>query len=148
MAIRSRASLVGLLVSFLAVSGCNYPMDAEGTTRTVVETGILRSGLVAGSDQGAGARHAIEALARDIEAQPSVTKGTAENLMRMLEHGELDIVVGDFAGNSPWSKRVILTSSPMAGDPRKDMPVLRGALRQGENRWYMFVERSFASARS
>ncbi len=126
----------------LTAAGCNYPMDVENTTEHVMDSGTLRSGLVAGTDDEAAARQAAQSVADEAGVQLALEKGHEEQLLRRLENGELDLVVGAFAKKSPWSKRVVLSSSPVAKDPKGDEPVIRSALRRGENRWYMLVEKA------
>ncbi len=139
---RARAALP--LLFALSVAGCNaYPMDPEGTTQHIEETGSMRTGIVASPDMDEGAaRDFAGRLARHLSAKPDYATGSAAILLRRLEEGELDIVVGDFAADSPWKEKAALTAPIVARNPPKDEPVLRGAVRKGENRWLMFIARN------
>lgn len=141
-------SVAALLSLLIPLAGCEYPMDVEDTTQHVLQRASLHAGVVSSSANDADAREAARTIAERAHAQVEFEEGPAEILMRELEKGELDIVVGDFAKNSPWKKRVTLSSTPEAKDPPKDEPVVRAALRHGENRWYMFIEKALTEKAS
>ena len=80
------------------------------------------------------------AIGSRAHADPEFRTAPAALLLRDLEDGDLDVVFGDFAKDSPWSSRVTLAPPPAGEDGASGEPLLRPALRKGENRWYMFVE--------
>lgn len=130
----------------LILSGCDeYPMDVEATTQNVLRNHTLHAGIVAGSDdQEVGV--ILQAVGRMANASIDSVTAQEGELLRELEQGGLDLVVGEFANGSPWSKRVTFTTSPVAKDPPKDKAVPRAALMKGENRWFMFVENAMKGA--
>ena len=84
-----------------------------------------------------------EKIAEAAGAEAEMESGSAEVLLHRLEEGELDLVVGKFAKASPWKGRVALTQAPKPEwEPAKHEPVLRAAVRNGENRWLMFVSKT------
>ncbi len=125
----------------LALSGCKgFPNDIAGTMDGVTSTGILHAGIVADGPAEADERDLARTIAEAAGAEAEFQSASAEVLLRELEEGDLDIVLGKFAKASPWTARVALTSAPAAeGTPPPDEPVLRAAIRHGENRWLMFV---------
>jgi len=142
-----RLPAAGLLAAGLlaaALAGCDdFPKDVENTTRSVEGSGVLHAGLVADAPAEAGERALAERIAAAAHARAESETGSAEVLLHRLEQGELDLVVGRFAKASPWKGRVAFTKPASAeGSPPKQAPVLRAAVRSGENRWLLFVSDS------
>ena len=136
------AKLVISVVLALSVAGCDaYPKDPAGTTEHIRQTGTLRTGLVATAEQDyADARAFAGRLAGRLGAKPEFEIGAAAELMRRLDDGDLDLVVGRFAKKTPWKERAAFSAPVGERQPSgKDDPVLRGAVRTGENRWLMFI---------
>lgn len=123
------------------------PHDPDATTRHVERQGRLRAGLVAGVAPGQAER--MRRLAGDIaqahHARLDARTGPAGALMRDLEAGRLDLVVGVFPKRSPWSRRVAFSAPFPKADVAKDTPVVRVAVHPGENRWLMGIERTIAA---
>ncbi|MEX0921727.1 MAG: hypothetical protein WD489_06070 [Rhodovibrionaceae bacterium] len=140
------AVLLAVLICLAACDG--FPADPEATTERVTHSGTLRSGIVAapGSEESL-ARGFVEKLAAAAGAEAKVKRGSAELLLKDLEQGGLDVVIGAFAKESPWRKRVALSPPLKAQEPPGDLPVLRAAVRSGENRWLLFVARHLAQGR-
>ena len=136
------AFLTGLAT--LALGGCDdFPNDIAATMDEVTETGVLHAGIVAGGRSEADERSLAEKIADAAGAEAEMESGSAEVLLHQLEEGELDIVVGKFAKASPWNGRVALTEAPNPEwEPARHEPVLRAAVRNGENRWLMFVNKT------
>jgi len=125
--------------------GCDFPRDPDSTTEHVLERGSVRVGLV-GCNAGEDARALAGRIAAATSAHAEIVGGLAEDLLPRVENGELDVVVGRFAANSPWQGRVAFTQASTREDPRNDEPVVRAAVRNGENRWLMTVERAIREA--
>lgn len=127
----------------LLLAGCDaFPQDMRGTTERVAEDDVLRAGIIScPGDEGSIVQALASRIAEGAQAEATFERGSAEDLLRGLEEGELDLVVGYFAKNSPWKKRVTFTESPHPGEAGKEVPVLRAAVRNGENRWLLFVHR-------
>ena len=106
----------------------------------MLASGTMRAGLVAGNDLVD--EHALaDRVATSLNVEPAVTEGSTEDLVRRLNDGEIDIVIGDFAQATPWSDRAAMTGPARAIDPPADQPVLRALVRSGENRWLIDLSR-------
>jgi hypothetical protein len=132
-----------LLLTLSLVSSCGeLPRDPERTTNLIREKGEIRLGMVAGVPPQAAAEREIAATAAHLGARVTRTHGPGELLLAQLERGELDLVYGTFAANSPWSKHVHLGRPPdWRVKPPKDREAPRFAYRLGENGWIMTMER-------
>lgn len=128
--------VLGLLAAS-APAGCGpFPDDPRGTTARVVAEGRFRLGVIEAEPQQAvpAARAALVAsLARETGARPIVERGPSDRLFVALEDGDLDLVVGPVAGDSPWRRRVTALP-PLAGD-------VAAFARNGENRWIALLHR-------
>ena len=142
-------TLSTLLALGLAASACDYPRDIEGTRESVAERGIVKVGV-------AGIRHEDEATARRFlarigevaRARVVTTPGTTDELLAMLEHGELDLVVGEFAEDSPWNADVALIEPLTTRVVGTRTLGLAPVARNGENAWIGLVEREVRDARA
>ncbi len=119
----------------------DFPKDIAGTMDGVLTSGTMRTGVVA---DGAGVeeRALANRIASSLGVSPEFISGTTEELVRRLNEGEIDIIVGEFAKATPWAERAAMTGPVRAIDPPKDHPVLRALVRTGENRWLIFVSRT------
>jgi hypothetical protein len=131
-----------LVLAWLA--GCDsLPKDADGTSDRVKAEHRFQVGIIAdGGDRAVLDRERLflAAIARASGAAPQVRKGASEPLLLALEDGQLDLVVGLLAPDSPWLGRVALLP-PVAEPVAPQHLVLTGAARNGENRWIMLLER-------
>ncbi|UWF77791.1 MULTISPECIES: hypothetical protein [Microbacterium] len=104
------AGLVGLVLS-AALAGCglSIPTDPDGTLDRV-RGGELRVGaspekglleIDDGTPTGSLAE-LVTGFAESIDAEVEWTPGSEETLVGMLEHGELDLVVGAFTDQTPY----------------------------------------------
>ena len=117
------------------------PADPEQTEARVKEVGTLRVGIVESSEHRAFDGF-VTMVEKHTGASAEPERGEAEHLLKKLENGQLDIVIGSFAKKSPWMRQVWL-SKPLTNEkPADDKPVLRAAARNGENRWIMTIAKS------
>lgn len=131
------------LTAFLALAACDaLPKDSAGTLDRVQAGHVFRVGLIAGSggicpDRS---RAFLAEVSRRAGAAPRVATGAADGLINALREGELDLVLGEVAHDSPWATEVSILE-PLAAD-------CPGAIdysaigRNGENRWIMLLEES------
>lgn len=133
--------LVACLCALLL--GCSsYPRDVDSTAERVTG-GTLRVGMIEGAPAAAGReRQLIAALARELHSRPVLEAGSAEPLLLRLEEGELDLVVGTFAAATPWSTRVTFSKPLLPAPDAKHES--KAAVRLGEHRWSMVVDRAVA----
>lgn len=129
-----------LLLTLLASCG-QYPRDQDGTFDRIRQSGQLRIGLTAiePADAGPSARF-VSDLARATGARPTVSEGAAESQLALLEEGKLDLVLGEFAEDSPWLDDVAVIE-PLTRRTRGERVVgLAPVAANGENAWIMLVE--------
>ncbi|MGF7149178.1 hypothetical protein FHS96_002820 [Sphingomonas zeicaulis] len=136
---------VAVLAFLILITGCDaLPRDPGGTLKRVETTHRLMVGVAAGLPISRNDRpvRLIEALERHTGARAEISRGAAEPLFTALRAGRLDLVIAPVAADSPWATEVAF-GPPLAiagtGDERLE---LVAAMRNGENRWIMLVERS------
>ena len=141
-----------LAAAVLLLSGCDsYPRDINGTRDRVEAGRVIRVGLfqesLAGPNRGLAAAY-LARLSRATGARPQIQTGAAEPLLARLEAGELDLAIGEIAGDSPWIDGVAVIE-PLAEHRLGDRTIgLSPIARNGENRWVMLLEREARDMRS
>lgn len=131
-----------IFAALLVLTGCaKLPWDASGTLDQIEKSGVLRAGIVTTDGAPTPAdRRFLDLLARDTGSTPRIALGPADALLLQVEEGGLDIVVGRFAVDTPWSARVTIMPTP------NQMGIKEGlapgaAVRNGENEWVTLVYR-------
>lgn len=134
------------IVAVVLLAGCDsIPADPDGTLERVRQEHRYRVGLIASHLPPPGAAaDLLDRLSRSTGASPSVERGPAEALLTRLEEGELDLVLGDFAQESPWAAKVTLSEPIAAGGPT----IFAAAARNGENAWIALVHRQVRASAS
>ena len=133
----------------LLVAGCgDYPHDIAGTLDQIEERGTVRVGLLT-------MRSVDEPLARDFlrrveqstGARVVIERGPAELELARLDQGAIDLVLGDFASDSPWLPEVALVE-PIVNRPAGDRSLgLSPVAANGENRWVGLLEKTVRDMR-
>lgn len=106
--------MLAVVLVCAALSGCalSIPSDPEGTL-DAVRGGILHVGASPNGDavrvergivSGAEAQ-LVERFADHLDAEVDWTVGSEEALVRALERGELQLVVGGLTDATPWADR-------------------------------------------
>lgn len=96
------------------------PADPDGTLDRVVTSGELRVGasvqppyvtvpVAPEEDPGGSEVELVDGFAESLGAEAVWVVGGEEDLVRRLEEGELDVVVGGLTAKSPWGSKVALT---------------------------------------
>lgn len=107
-----------MAVSCAALTGCGLaiPADPDGTLERVsggtLEVGASPNGgfVRVGDDAPEGSEvQLVRELAERLEAGIDWTVGSEEALVRALERGELDLVIGGLTDATPWSERAGMT---------------------------------------
>lgn len=110
--------LAALVVVGIALSGCavSIPSDPEGTLDEVrggtLQVGASPNGDAVQVDGGAvsGAEvELVERFAAHVDAEIEWTVGSEQALVRALERGELQLVVGGITDATPWVDRAGMT---------------------------------------
>lgn len=137
-----------LLLAAILLAGCDaIPADPHGTLERVRGERRFRVGMIASGPAGLAperSRALLNRLSQATGALPSVEHGAAETMLTRLEEGGLDLVVGEFAEQSPWAAQVALTE-PIASEGNT---ILAAAARNGENAWISLVHREARAAAS
>ena len=114
------ARLAGPLL-VLALAGCAMPADPDGTLQDITG-GTLRVGVTESVTDSAefvrlqpGAEPAgiepelVRGFAATRDASVEWVEGSEHQLVEDLKHGELDLVIGGLASDTPWSKHAGMT---------------------------------------
>lgn len=116
---RRRVTGAGALVLLVALTGCGMriPADPHGSLERI-EGGALRAGATeqppwvdvhdAGEPTGSEPE-LVEDFAEQLDARVEWTTGSEADLLTALERGELDLVVGGFLDDTPWTDRGAVT---------------------------------------
>jgi ABC-type amino acid transport substrate-binding protein len=130
--------------------GCDVPRDPEGTYSRAAG-GMLRVGIVHhppwtqlnGESPSGIEVTLLRQFAESIDAEIEWTRDSESQLFEQLQGGRLDVVVGGIQDDTPWSKHVALTQPFFSMQDEKHVM----AVRQGENRWLLELDRFLQSQR-
>jgi len=109
--------LAAVLLPLLAGCGLKIPADPEGTLDRVAG-GTLKAGISynppwtetgSGGDPAGTEVQLVRQFAAEQNARGEWVSGGESDLIRQLERGELDLVVGGLTKDSPWFKHAALT---------------------------------------
>lgn len=133
-----------IVLAFLLLGACDaLPRDPAGTSQRIAQK---RHFTVSLADPAIRSEPQIGKLVHEIErrtgAHAQWLPGSGEALFQRLDDGALDLVIGRFAADSPWAMDVAF-GPPLSTGGTSDAPLkLMAAMRNGENRWIMTVERA------
>lgn len=129
--------------------GCGaYPRDPEGTSNRIAQNRLIRVGIAPLRDarDRAGAARLLEHVEQASSARAELRSDATERMLHDLDEGRLDLVIAPFEAKTPWTAMVAL-SPPLVIHGRKSKGTqLRAAMRSGENRWIMRVEKAARAA--
>lgn len=131
------------LLPLLLLAACDaLPRDPHNTLNNIYASRQIRVGLVAGTKENLPAGVLIAALTKETKSKAAVISGPVDPLLARLNGGSLDLVIGPFARNSPLADQVAFgpALSILHGAP--SVIEVKAAMRNGENRWIMSVERA------
>lgn len=129
------------LMMLLAACG-PIPRDPDGTTEAIAARGYVRVGVTSDTGTLDGEQRRIADLLRALGTPSRIERGATEPLLTRLEEGEIDLVLTPLAADTPWSKRVTLGPSLLAGEVAGRTHELRPATRLGENAFIGRVHRA------
>ncbi|WP_052761844.1 hypothetical protein [Aurantiacibacter luteus] len=139
------SSIIVAALGAALLAGCGMPRDPDGTSERVRASRVIRLGEIVGAEPDAQASAALARVARLTGAQVERRQGHGEEMLEALQAGELDLVYGRFADDSPWAAEVYFGEQPgRIGNPGKSERVPRFAFRNGENGWIATVENEVA----
>jgi hypothetical protein len=127
----------------LALVACGpYPDDISGTFDLVEQSGEVRVGLTELRPQDEqSARRFVARLERATGSKARFDRGPAESQLARLEEGDLDLVISEFAADTPWATSVAILEPLATRRSGKRRLELAPAARNGENRWIGLIER-------
>lgn len=112
----SLAGLASLAAAALVGCGMTIPADPDGTLDAVtggeLQVGITHNppSVDTGGQEPEGNEVAlVESFAASIDASIVWTEGSEEALVRMLEVGDLQLVIGGISDATPWSSHAAVT---------------------------------------
>lgn len=145
-----------LVILALIALGCDMPHDVDGTHAAVTQ-GKIRVGVSEcepWTAENNGEYSGIEVelvaeLATQLGAESEWHLGSESELFEKLHHGQLDIVIGGITEDTPWSDYVGLTR-PYAETTGQTVDTKKHvwAVRAGENRWLLELDRFLQKHRS
>jgi polar amino acid transport system substrate-binding protein len=118
--------LLLLVSAVVLLAGCgtsllpdDYPADPDGTLDRIRADGVVRVGAsprpgwveVGDGDPTGREPGLVEAFAESLGAEVEWTVTGEEDLVRLLEEGEIDLAVGGFTDTNAWVDKVGLTRS-------------------------------------
>ncbi|MEJ6490350.1 transporter substrate-binding domain-containing protein [Leucobacter sp. USCH14] len=146
---RFRSLLAVTCVALLTGCSMAIPTDPDGTLDRVTG-GTLRVGVserppwvetAEGEEPGGTEPELIREFAESIDAETEWTEGGEERLLKALERGELDVVIGGFTDQTPWVDYGALTvpyaEEEYEGAREKHVMIVR----MGENAFLVALER-------
>ena len=136
--------LIGFLLATSTSCGGDFPRDPNGTIERVRTQRAFAVGLVVPVETEG--RQEVEALLRRVGeatgARARLSRGEAEPLLKQLEDGHIDLVIGRFEKKSPWAHRVTIGPPLRIEKLGKTQIHLAPVMPNGENAWIAVVERA------
>jgi ABC-type amino acid transport substrate-binding protein len=142
-----KAALVMVLAALLTGCGMAVPADPHGTLDRI-DGGSLRVGVTEnapwveldGAEPTGSEAELISDFADEQNATIDWTEGSEAVLVSALERGELDVVIGGFLDDTPWSDKAAATR-PYTESEGPDGPEKHVMLaRMGENALLVALE--------
>ncbi|WP_404479187.1 hypothetical protein [Novosphingobium sp. BL-52-GroH] len=132
-----------MLAGFALVSACNaLPRDPADTSGRIARDHSFKIGF---ADANAAVDPQSASLVKKLEAathaKAIIVDAAGEVLLKHLADGEVDVALGDFPANTPWQTEIAF-APPLRTRGKSDALELKAAMRNGENRWIMTVERA------
>jgi len=136
-----------LVALALLLTACDLPRDPEHTLERVEVAG-MRVGIaprppwaIGGEEPSGVEADLVRAFARDLGTDVRWESGSASDVLESIELGNLDLAIGGFTADNPWSSRVsFIQPYYVLGDDQHVM-----AVPHGENAWIVRLERFLRS---
>jgi polar amino acid transport system substrate-binding protein len=112
-----RPIAIAILAAAVAVAGCQYPRDPDGTLNRV-EGGVMRVGvtesdpwvLLDGGEPSGGAEVELaRRFARELGARIEWVQGSEEELVDAAKEGQVDLILAGLTTKSRWKRDVAFT---------------------------------------
>lgn len=154
--VRTRFYLAGLAAGTLLIGGCGaYPKDAAGSFEQA-EGGTLVVGVSphepwtsvapATGDVSGSEVELVRGFADEIGADVDWRVGAESELAEWLDGGDIDVVIGGFQANSPWTEEIAFTRPYEEVEADGVTRKMVMGVRRGENRMLVELERYLSRA--
>jgi polar amino acid transport system substrate-binding protein len=132
-------------VLLFSVPGCGMPWDPEDTLDNVrgqtLRVGVSHNppwtDLRSGEEPTGVEVEMVREIAKSLGANVKWLPGGETHLLKELEEFEIDLVIGGLTDETPWEKRVGLSSPHTETDEASYV----FAVPPGENGWIVFLDR-------
>lgn len=153
---RTRFYLAGLAAGTLLLGGCGaYPKDAAGSFEQA-EGGTLVVGVsphepwtsvapTTGDVSGSEAE-LVRGFADEIGADVDWRVGAESELAEWLGDGDIDVAIGGFQSDSPWTEEIAFTRPYAEVEADGGTREMVMGVRRGENRMLVELERYLSEA--
>ncbi|MEO6389126.1 MAG: hypothetical protein ABIT16_11655 [Croceibacterium sp.] len=124
-----------------------YPRDIDGTLDRIEQSHVVRVGLAElRPGQQAKAQQFIARIEHVTGARATIDMAPAEAQLARLEEGGLDLVIGEFADDTPWIETVAVLEPLDHRAVGHHQFGLAPAAANGENCWIGLLEHEIRSA--
>jgi hypothetical protein len=132
-----------LLLACVVLAACGpYPRDVAGALDRIEQSHRIRIGFTTlRREDEPAALDLVRRLEQATGARAELDTGPTEAQLARLEHGDLDLVIGEFAEDSPWIAPVAVIEPLSIRREGKRWLGLSPVARNGENRWIALIER-------
>lgn len=132
-----------LFASILMLAACGpYPRDITGTLDDIERTHRFTVGMADMRDADRAAAGAfVKRLEHVTGAKATIVDGPTETQLALLEHDQLDLVIGEFAQDTPWGTEVAVLEPLKRRAAGVHQMGLSPVAANGENRWIALLER-------
>jgi polar amino acid transport system substrate-binding protein len=125
-------ALLALSLAALALVGCQFPQDTEGTTDRIMRDHVLRAGisesdpfviLEPGRPPAGSEVRLVERFARTLGARVEWVEGSEEENVDALKEGAIDVMASGLTSKSRWKKDVAFTRPYLTTEEVVGVPV-------------------------
>ena len=127
----------------LALAACGpYPNDVTGTLDDIERTRTIKVGFadMRPADM-ATATAFVARIERATGGKAAIDQGPTETQLARLENDQLDLVIGEFAQDTPWGIDVTILEPLATRTVGTHEMGLSAVAANGENRWIGLLER-------
>jgi polar amino acid transport system substrate-binding protein len=134
----------GLAALMLLLAACGIPRDPEGTLERVIgsamRVGITESEpwiVLDGGEPSGVEVDLVQGFASELDTEIEWVNGSETEILESIEMGQLDLALGGFTADNPWSSKVsFIQPYFVLGEDQHVM-----AVPHGENAWIVRLER-------
>lgn len=134
----------------IMLAGCEaIPADPDGTTDRVREERLYRIGV---TDRRILSHPAAQRFLAEVngavEAKPRIISGNGEQVLTLLERGEIDLTIEWMSPSSPWLRQLSALPPLEERTDGNGRLHLLAVAQSGENRWISILHRAATRAQA